>query len=87
MLASSKIVRSPPVSAVIACDASTPITELEAVIPVPANKVASAVVVVLCSAAPSESKVANESPSIGVTALSSDKSSVNVTSPVVPPPD
>ena len=40
LFASSYIVKSPPVSAVIACEASTPITEEDAVKPVPANNVA-----------------------------------------------
>ena len=63
-----------------------PITELEAVSPVPANSVAREATVVSCSVEPSESNVANLSPFTGVTSLNSDKSSDSVTAPDVPPP-
>ena len=71
----------------IACEASTPITEEDAVRPVPANNVAKALIAVFCSFAPSESSVDKKSPLAGVTVLNSDKSKVSVTSPDEPPPD
>ena len=42
---------------------------------------------VSCSVEPSLSKVANESPDVGVTADNSDKSKARVTPPELPPPD
>ena len=60
LFASSKIVKSPPVSAVIACEASTAITELVAVNPVPANKVATSAIASLACvpvAPPSKNKI------------------------------
>ncbi len=66
---------------------SSPRTALEAASPSPANSVARASVVVNCSLASSESSVPNQSPLVGTTALSSDKSSVKVTPELSPPPD
>ena len=49
LLASSNIVKSPPVNAVIAWEASTDMTELEAVSPVPANNVATSAIASLAA--------------------------------------
>ena len=66
----------------------TAITELEAVNPSPANKVAKDATVVNCSAAPSESKVKSLSPLAGVTSENSEISIFKVTSPgPAPPPE
>ena len=65
---------------------STANTEFVAVRFPPANKVASAAIVVNCSVDPSESNVNNLSPFAGVTSLKFEISTVKVTSPVVPPP-
>ena len=62
-------------------------TPFDADMLVPARRVAKASTVVRCSVEPSESKVRNESPDAGVTALNSETSTFNVTSPLLPPPD
>ena len=64
--------------------ASTPLVALR---PEPASKVARASTVVRCSVEPSLSRVRNESPDAGVTALNSDTSTARVTPPLDPPPE
>ena len=77
-----------PTEVICVCAASTPITELAAVSPVPANNVAKAVVVVnWCVELSPESNVANQSPCAGVAGSKSPKFAAKETSPLEPPPD